>query len=112
MSDIWKPCIECGLVGETSPCEDCAPSATTLRRTSPRERGYDAAWDRVSKQARRLQPFCTDCGTEDNLTADHLPIAWVRKEQGLPIRVEDVEVVCSDCNVKRGTSRVGSDRGK
>jgi len=33
---------------------------------SARELGYDAQWDRLSKRARRMQPFCIDCGsTED-----------------------------------------------
>lgn len=109
----FKPCSSCSEVHENRGprCEACAPSTTELRLTSPRERGYDAAWDRLSRLARRLQPFCLDCGTEEHLTADHLPSAWERKEQGLPIRIEDIEVVCNDCNVKRGTSRVGSDRG-
>ena len=108
----WRPCTSCGEAHDNRGprCEACAPSATMLRQSSPRERGYDAAWDRLSKTARRLQPFCLDCGSEDHLTVDHLPSAWERKEQGLAIRIEDVEVVCNDCNVRRGTSRVGSHR--
>lgn len=107
-----KPCTTCGEAHENRGprCEACAPTATTLRTSSPRERGYDAAWDRLSKQARRLQPWCSDCESEDNLTADHLPSAWARKEQGLPLRIVDVDVVCNDCNVRRGTSRAGSPR--
>lgn len=108
-----SPCTSCGEAHDNRGprCEECAPTATVLRQSSPRERGYDAAWDRLSKRARALQPWCSDCEGEDRLTVDHLPIAWVRKEQGLAVRIEDVEVVCNDCNIKRGSSRVGSDRG-
>lgn len=30
-------------------------------RTSPRERGYDAKWDRFSAAYRRKNPFCAEC---------------------------------------------------
>ena len=105
-----KPCLKCGEPSEGRRCEICAPPASVLRKTSARERGYDAAWDRLSRKARRLQPWCSDCGTEEHLTADHLPGAWEREEAGLPLRLEDVEVVCNDCNVRRGSSRPGSAR--
>jgi 5-methylcytosine-specific restriction endonuclease McrA len=52
-----------------------------------------------------LQPFCLDCGTVDDLTVDHLPQAWERREQGLAVRLEDVEVVCRVCNSRRGAAR-------
>ena len=108
----FRPCSTCGEAHDNRGprCEDCAPTATEIRTSSPRERGYDAAWDRLSKRARQLQPFRTDCSSEDRLTADHLPIAWERKAKGLPLRLQDVEVVCNDCNVKRGSSRPGTDR--
>lgn len=57
-----------------------------------------------------MQPWCSDCGTGEHLAADHLPSAWVRKAQGLPLRLADVDVVCNDCNVRRGSSRPGSAR--
>lgn len=31
------------------------------RRSSPRERGYDARWDRRAKEYRRRHPFCARC---------------------------------------------------
>lgn len=107
-----KPCIECGELSDEGRCEEHRPSAVSLRGLSARERGYDAAWDRLSRRARTLQPWCSDCGTEDNLTADHLPSAWARGARGLPLRLRDVEVVCGDCNVRRGSSRPGSERAR
>lgn len=105
-----KPCLECGEPSEGRRCEACAPPASRLRKTTARERGYDTAWDRLSRAARKLQPFCSDCGSEERLTADHKPQAWERKAAGLPLRLEDVEVVCNDCNVRRGSSRPGAGR--
>jgi 5-methylcytosine-specific restriction endonuclease McrA len=108
---VLVPCIVCG---EPSPEPRCIAHARTRegarQRGTFRQRAYDGAWDRLSKRARKLQPFCLDCGSTANLTADHLPAAWARKERGLPIRLQDVEVVCRDCNARRGESRPGSRR--
>ena len=61
-----------------------APTAKPVRRDggqhrgSPRDRGYDAHWDRLSKRFRRANPFCLfcqqECRTEDwqpTAVADH-----------------------------------------
>ena len=109
MTDLPKPCIVCGQPCQTGRCPE-HPAKTPPRPS--RAIGYDTAWDRLSRRARTLQPFCTDCGTTHNLTADHLPTAWERKEQGLSLRLQDVEVVCAPCNKKRGSSRPGTPRGE
>ena len=70
-----------------------------------RARGYDTAWDKLSKRARRLQLCCVDCGSTEELQADHLPSAWQRQAAGKAIRLADIEVVCNLCNVCRGSSR-------
>lgn len=103
MMALWKSCAECSAPSETTYCDDCRPVQTAQRPS--RAAGYDAAWDKLSKRARRLQPWCTDCLTTDDLTCDHLPIAWKRKNRGLVIRLQDVEVVCRSCNGKRGAAR-------
>lgn len=41
----------------------------------------------------------------DDLTTDHSAEAWRRHEQGLPIRLRDVAVVCARCNAERGAAR-------
>lgn len=87
-------CIVCGDVTARTRC----PLHDRDRgKASAGRRGYDYRWQRLSERARRLQPWCSDCGTSDDLTADHLH--W-------PARgLEDVEVVCRSCNSKRGASR-------
>lgn len=94
-------------------CDDCKPTRVPTaariryesRRGTARQRGYDSAWERLSRRARRAQPFCSDCGREDHLTTDHSPTAWQRRDAGLPIRLEDVDVVCKWCNSERGAAR-------
>lgn len=76
----------------------------------PHARGYDETWRKLSARARRAQPFCTDCGTVEALTADHSAEAWARRARGQVIRVEDVTVLCGPCNTRRGSSRPGTDR--
>src|SRR5262245_65120704 len=83
-----------------------------LSRTRARTRGYGTQWDKLSRRARRLQPWCTDCGATERLQADHLPSAWERQAAGKPIRLADVEVVCNVCNVRCGSSRPAAPRGR
>ncbi len=105
---VPRPCLDCG---EPAPDTRCGPcSAERLARVdrsrgSARERGYDAAWRRLSARAVRLQPFCTDCGTADDLTADHLPGAWEKVQAGKRLDLGDIEVVCRGHNSARGARR-------
>lgn len=96
-----KLCVICGEPTPESRCEAHRPEQPT--KASSRARGYTAAWDRLSLKARKLQPWCSDCGSKDNLTADHL--RWPARS------IRDVDVTCMDCNIARGkTPRDGSAR--
>lgn len=99
-----RPCINCGQPTTATRCDDChKPNAPKI--INARQAGYDAQWDKLSRRARQLQPFCEDCGTTDDLTTDHTPEAWQRKAAGKTIRLRDVAVVCRSCNAKRGQAR-------
>ena len=103
-------CSTCGTPYERGAskrgrCPSCLPPDTRPGKVNRLASGYDAAWTRLSSRARRLQPFCSDCGRLDDLTADHTPEAWQRKAAGLPIRLRDVDVVCRSCNTARGAAR-------
>ena len=106
-------CPRCGVAWEpvdtTAECKECRPrddgSKDKYIRGSRHKRGYGYRWDKLSKRARELQPFCSDCGKTTDLTADHSMEAWRRHDAGLPIRLQDIDVVCAQCNTDRGAAR-------
>lgn len=103
-----RPCLECGTPADQSRCPDCTAEhqrAQPDRKTPAAARGYDWTWTKLSKRARKLQPFCSDCGATADLQADHSPEAWERKATGLPLRLADIDVVCGPCNRTRGAQR-------
>jgi 5-methylcytosine-specific restriction enzyme A len=96
-----RPCLDCG-----QPCTGPRCTQHTTEAKGTREaRGYDAAWRRLSKRARRLQPFCIDCDTTEDLQADHTTEAWERYEAGRPIRLQDIAIRCGPCNRAAGAAR-------
>ena len=106
---LLKACADCGDLTTRARCTTCRPPDHEGKSSTAR--GYDSAWRRLSRRARRLQPFCTDCGATTELSVDHTPQAWERHERGLEIRLEDVAVVCITCNNRRGAARGPQTRG-
>ena len=90
-----KLCVVCGEPCEGSRCRDHLPEQPNALPF--RKKGYDSAWDRLSRRARRIQPWCSTCGTKDDLTGDHL--RWPAKT------LADVDVLCRSCNARKGTAR-------
>jgi 5-methylcytosine-specific restriction protein A len=90
-----RSCVVCGEVTAGSRC----PEHEIVRTPKPNatERGYNAAWFRLSRRARQLQPWCSVCGTKDDLTGDHL--RWPART------IKDVDVLCRSHNSKRGAAR-------
>lgn len=115
-----KPCLSCGELSERSRCDGCEVQNNKLNargrvknernREADRQKYGSPAWRALSARARRLQPWCSDCGTSEDLTTDHLPSAWERVAQGKSIRLRDVQVLCRSHNAKRGSSQPGSER--
>jgi len=96
-----RPCLDCG-----EPCtRPRCPEHTVDTKAPASARGYDWRWTQLSRRARKLQPFCADCGSNEDLQADHTPEAWARKAAGKAIRLKDVDVVCGPCNRSRGAAR-------
>lgn len=103
---MFRPCLDCGCPVSSranmgARCEECAKQRRPLPpqecKPSSSRRGYGCGWRRLSREARRVHPFCMDCGTAEDLTADHL--RWPARS------LADVEVVCRSCNSKRGALR-------
>ena len=106
-----KFCITCGEPSEATRCTEHHRETRQARRGKPKltahQQGYDSRWTRLSKRARKLQPWCTDCGATTELQADHSPEAWERYYAGKAIRLQDIDVVCRDCNNARGQAHPG-----
>lgn len=108
-------CPDCGVpitVDDTGEprCGDCLPIhrlevGRGRIRGTPAQRGYDKLWERLSKRARRLQPWCSDCGATDDLSTDHSTAAWQARAAGRSITLDMVDVVCLRCNGERGAAR-------
>lgn len=106
---VPRACIDCGapaLDTRNGRCEPCAIEHDRMRRLKrPRnalrgtnaQRGYNSAWNRLSARARGLQRFCSECGSTNDLTADHL--RWPART------LADVDVLCRRCNSRKGAIR-------
>ena len=102
MGSLRRPCLRCGEpVAGASWCPEHKPQPTKSRR----DRGYEGQWRKISARARRKQPWCSDCGTVEDLTADHTPEAWQAHDAGKPITLDLIDVVCRGCNSRRGNVR-------
>lgn len=87
-----------GLCGEPSPESRCSEHPYPERTKASRQsRGYDEAWAKLSKRARALQPWCSVCGTTEDLTGDHL--RWPART------LRDVDVLCRSHNAKKGSPK-------
>ena len=109
-----RPCTDCGEPHEgAGRCPDCARAADVRRPRASREaRGYGWRWRQLSIRARKRQPFCDVCGATKDLTTDHSEEAWRRHAQGLPVRLEDVRVMCRPCNARKGRARPPGHQGR
>lgn len=107
-----KPCLTCGTPTDNSRCEEHEPKSWQHREGSARARGYSTSWDALSRRARRIQPWCTDCGGTDDLQLDHIERTWARVDAGKVVRLRDTGgVVCGPCNRRRGAARGRDDQG-
>jgi 5-methylcytosine-specific restriction protein A len=99
-----KPCLNCGRVTTNgSRCPECGArheagqEARRVRGTRT-ERGYGNDWLRISREAIRLQPWCSICFATGDLTGDHI----VPKKSGGGDDPRNVRVLCRACNSRKG----------
>lgn len=94
---LLSPCIVCATPTKGTRC-----TRHLLPRIRPAHRSaYNTqAWRKASKQAREAQPFCSSCGSTQDLTADHyIPLA--RGGEAVPPS-EHIVVLCRRCNASKG----------
>ncbi len=73
------------------------PAWTKQVRPSSAFQGYDAEYRRNRKLLLEYQPWCSACGTTENLTADHI-LAY---SQGGGNGFDNLQVLCRSCNSRK-----------
>lgn len=90
-------------LGEGCPlCVAGAPGARRYPSKSTRTAGrYDWAWRKARAEAIRVHPYCTWCGSTEDLTGDHItPLS-----KGGTNEAGNIRVLCRSCNSRRGNRR-------
>ncbi|EHB54778.1 HNH endonuclease [Mycolicibacterium rhodesiae JS60] len=97
-----KPCVVCGTPATGSRCHDHRLKNNRTARRSHGQAAHDPRWRALSAEARRQQPWCDDCDSSSDLTADHIIPKSVAPE--LVHAIENVAVRCRSCNSLRGNT--------
>src|SRR5699024_2040843 len=90
-------CIECGELSDGPHCDQHKPKP----RNRSHFRSNPAAWKQLSARLRRMQPWCTICGTSDDLTVDH--IVPYDERPDLAYEISNLQVLCRKHNSSKGT---------
>ena len=68
------------------------------RRGSARDRGYDAAWDRLSKYVRQQEPVCRRCRNAVATLVDHVvPL----RQGGARLDEANLQPLCVSCHAAK-----------
>ncbi len=70
-----KVCIGCGDLADGTRCTVCQSERDAVigkQRGSSTARGYTKQWQRTASKVKRQQPYCAVCGTDQDLTVDHI----------------------------------------
>lgn len=110
MSEVLRPCIDCGRLSKGTRCELHATLRQRERdrlRGSPSRRGYDRQWQRLAKaivgdHVRRFGYVCPGYGRRAHpsraLTVDHrVPLVL-----GGASTAQNAQVLCRSCNSAKG----------
>ncbi|MFD6970149.1 HNH endonuclease [Streptomyces sp. NPDC059949] len=84
-------------LGKGCPLCEGAPPRRHKSKNTRRPGLYDYQWQKVRAEAIKLQPYCSFCGTDRDLTGDHiLPL-----KDGGKNTLDNVRVLCRSCNTRR-----------
>lgn len=102
-----RPCLDCGsATRQGSRCPACRAVHESARRgryrddrvrPTTRERGLGGSWPTIARAAIAAQPWCSFCGTTEDLTCDHI----VPRKHGGEVS-DGVQVLCRPCNGRKG----------
>ena len=95
MKRFNSPCLYCGVLSRASTCQQCT---LAIQSRDPkrihRNKQYDYEWQKLSKYARTVQPWCSRCGSKKDLTADHI----LSLADGGQNVLSNIMVLCRSCN--------------
>ncbi|MHB8188944.1 MAG: HNH endonuclease [Ferrimicrobium sp.] len=95
-----RPCLTCGIkYSEKSRCDTCQ-STWDLDHPKIKTaiRGYGSRWQRIRKNQLDRLPVCERCGSESDLTVDHIiPLA-----RGGSHDIDNLQTLCRSCNSSKG----------
>ena len=95
MKRFNSPCLYCGILSRGSTCPQCAQAiASRDPARIKRNRQYDYEWQKLSKYARSIQPWCSRCKSIKDLTADHI----LSLANGGLNTLDNIMVLCRRCN--------------
>ena len=99
MKKFNSPCLYCGVISRGSVCRQCkaAIESKDIKRQE-RNRAYDYEWQKMSRLARKIQPWCSRCGSKNDLTADHI----LSLANGGSNILENIMILCRRCNSSKG----------
>ncbi len=97
-----RPCAGCGMIVRASRCRECQRVKERARPTRV-QRGYDYSWQKLSKQLRQEQPYCSIVGcTSQDLTVDH--IIPLSDAPLLRLEITNLRVLCRMHNSRKGNA--------
>lgn len=88
---ITRPCLGCGTLipSQRSRCPQCQPA-----KAKTAARGYGSQWQATAKRVIARHPWCVQCGSTANLTADHI----IPRARGGSDHESNLQVLCRPCN--------------
>jgi 5-methylcytosine-specific restriction endonuclease McrA len=69
-----------------------------MRQSALRSTGSTTAWRKIRQTVINRDGCCQRCGTEDNLSVDHI----VPRNLGGSDSLSNLEVLCASCNSSKG----------
>lgn len=98
MIKLPRPCVDCQVVTRSARCVRCQ-RLKDKQRPTPTQRGYNYAWQKLSREFRSAYPYCFKCGSTKDLTTDHI----LSKKSGGQSVWSNLQTLCRSCNSIKGS---------
>ena len=105
----WKLCATAGctqpaiLKGRCGPCLRAIKARSDAQRPTSRQRGYDAAWERLRRAVLARDPVCVACYQLPSRHVDHI----VPRRAGGSDEPENLQGLCAPCHARKTATSDG-----